>query len=422
MSTPPRNVAARESPRVTSTALPPRTVRLTARGKWALGLAAPFALVGWALGATEFYVLGAAALVVPLLCLAYTATRRCSVIAHRHVAPLWVNAGEATSVELTATNVGRRRTGLFTLTDHFGVHGRSASALLAPLSADGRETFSYRVNGLRRGIVPIGPLVATASDPLRMARATRPILEPASVVVYPPIERIEPLLSGSGDDIAHGGRSRQIGGPAEDEFFGLRPYQTGDELRSVHWRTTARLGRLMVRQHETPRRGRITVLADCRTAHNNAVTLELVLSAAASVLWAAQNASGAFRLVIPGSVDTGFGAGHQHLHVALRHLAEAEPLLGTDGRRAMRPAARSSIVAITTASGAKSGGSGIAEALASSGVGVVFETSRGDDILPTTRAASTVASGRHGGHLMRVGSTAQFAAAWNSLIAVRALS
>lgn len=399
-----------------------RSLRLTARGKWALALAAPLAMGGWALGAIEFYVLAAAALVVPLACLVYTATRRYDLVAVRNVNPLWVNAGEATTVELTAINRGRRRTPLLSCADHFGLHGRSASAMLAPLAAEQQESFTYRVNSLRRGIVPIGPLVASVSDPLRMARATRTVLESTPVVVYPPIERVAPLLAGSGDDIAHGGRSRQIGGPAEDEFFGLRPYQTGDELRAVHWRTTARLGRLMVRQHETPRRGRITVLADCRSAHNTAVSIELVLSAAASVLWAAQNASGAFRLVIPGAVDTGFGAGHQHLHLALRHLAEAQPLDGNDSRRAMRPAARSSIVAITTDSGIKSGGSGIVEALASAGIGVVFERNRGDDLLPSTRAASTVASGRHGGHLLRVGSTAQFASAWNALIATRALS
>ncbi len=399
---------------------PRRTIRLAARGKWALLLAGPIALIGWALGATEFYVIAGAAIAVPLLGLLYVATRRFAVTAERTVNPLWVTAGEATHVSLIAVNRGRRSTPVLRANDAFGVNGRSAEALLAPLAAGQRDSFSYRVTSLRRGVVPVGPLGVTVTDPLRTARATTPVLEPTPVVVYPPIELVSPFLSGSGDDLSAHGRSRQIGGPAEEEFFALRPYQTGDELRAVHWRTSARLGRLMVRQHETPRRGRMTVVVDCRASHNTAVSLELLLSAAASVLWAAQSASGAFRLVIPGAVDTGFGSSHAHLHRCLRHLAEADLVASPDAHRLMRPSARSSTVAITTDSGARTGGSGIVEALGSGGIGVVFERGRSDDAQPTARPTSTVAAGRHGGHLLRVGSLPQFAAGWNALITRRA--
>ena len=71
--------------------------------------------------------------------------------------------------------------------------------------------------------------------------------------------------------------------PQGDDFYALRDYVVGDDLRRVHWPSTARHDELMVRQDEMPWQGRATVLLDVRRAAHTAASLELAVSAAASV-------------------------------------------------------------------------------------------------------------------------------------------
>ena len=87
--------------------------------------------------------------------------------------------------------------------------------------------------------------------------------------------------TGSGES-----RSRSLASAGEDDA-GTREYRQGDDLRRVHWRSTARLGQLMVRREEQPWQARCTVLLDTRsTAHGGegpGSSFEWAVSAAASV-------------------------------------------------------------------------------------------------------------------------------------------
>src|SRR5438270_830794 len=71
-----------------------------------------------------------------------------------------------------------------------------------------------------------------------------------------------------------------------DEFYALRAYEVGDDLRRVHWPSTARRDDLMIRQHEMPWQGRATVLLDVRQGAHTEQSLEQAVSATASLLTA----------------------------------------------------------------------------------------------------------------------------------------
>ena len=100
--------------------------------------------------------------------------------------------------------------------------------------------------------------------------------------------------------------------------------ERGDDLRRVHWPSTARLDELMIRQEETPSEGRLTVAVDLRPATWADGGLETALSAAASIADAALGDGLLVRLITTARTNTGFGASGPQRAVILDALAEAE--------------------------------------------------------------------------------------------------
>ncbi|HEY8143858.1 MAG TPA: DUF58 domain-containing protein, partial [Kofleriaceae bacterium] len=147
------------------------------------------------------------------------------------------------------------------------------------------------------------------------------------VLVYPavrPIRLPEPRATRHGDAVQH-----RLG--RRGEFFGLRDYRDGDDSRAIHWRSSARGGRLMVRELEEEAQRRVTIEVD------NALTdpsdeaqldaLEDAVSHAASLALAYLRAGFAVKLCARGvSVPLGVGAAQeQRLLRALALLAPAAP-------------------------------------------------------------------------------------------------
>ena len=115
----------------------------------------------------------------------------------------------------------------------------------------------------------------------------------------------------------------------------------GDDLRRVHWPSTARHDELMVRQDELPWQGRATVLVDVRSSTNTHESLELVISAAASIVSAGARRQDLIRLVSTDGADSGFAAGHAHIEAIMEHLAAVEAANDAGFRRVLDRLARS---------------------------------------------------------------------------------
>jgi uncharacterized protein (DUF58 family) len=118
-------------------------------------------------------------------------------------------------------------------------------------------------------------------------------------------------------------------GRVGDEFYGLREYRPGDDLRRVHWTSTARMDQLMIRQPENLLQGRLTVAVDLRVPIHDSSTLESALSAAASVVMAGIRNRIHVRLITTSGVDSGFGATAGHGAAILDILAEAQAQPGS---------------------------------------------------------------------------------------------
>jgi len=147
---------------------------------------------------------------------------------------------------------------------------------------------SYDVVATQRGRYTVGPSVISSGMPLGLMTLRRTDPAIASMVVYPrlyPLRRDwrRRLQSRSGGMSTTARRS----GASEGDFFGLRSWQAGDSQRWIHWRTTARIDELAVRQFEQQRKLDLCILVDAyRPPHDSEdadEALELAISAAASL-------------------------------------------------------------------------------------------------------------------------------------------
>jgi uncharacterized protein (DUF58 family) len=144
----------------------------------------------------------------------------------------------------------------------------------------------------------------------------------ASLTVFPRVDELHPLPQARSANPS-GFTSKPSVGAGGEDFYALRPYEMGDDLRRVHWASTARQDELMIRQDELPWQGRVTVLADLRAIVHTPASLELVLSAVASIVRSGILDQRQVRLLATDGTDTGFGSGRPALGRALEYLAGA---------------------------------------------------------------------------------------------------
>ena len=294
---------------------------LTRAGALLLATAAALAAPAWLLGLVELWVLAGAAVLVVGLALAWTWLRGEPAIEIRRVVhPTRVHVGRTARVEVTATGGARRATPVVTLVDP--IDGRRGARLrLAPIGSGEVRRAAYRLPTRTRGELHIGPMSVEVDDPLGLARRTATVAERVRVVVLPHVEPIPPAPAPTGSQPLAGHAGRPAAGRAGDEFHSLRPYVVGDDIRRVHWPSTASAGDLVVRQDEEPRQGRVTVALDVEQSRAAAATFEAMVSAAASVAAAHWRRGDIVRLVTSANEDTGWVTGQAAFDGLLELLA-----------------------------------------------------------------------------------------------------
>jgi uncharacterized protein (DUF58 family) len=299
-----------------------RRLGLTSAGWTLAGGSAGLAAAGRLFGIVELFMAGAGGLALAIGAVLSVRLTTLRLDVSRVLHPPRVHAGTPSRVELRVRNRGLRRTPVLALRDPVG-RGRSARVLLAPLGQDQLARAAYRLPTERRGVLSVGPLAVEISDPFGLASQATVAAPVTELTVWPALEDVQPLPHTQGDD-PHGGADHpntlSAGG---EDFYALRSYAVGDDLRRVHWRTTARLDELMVRQDERPWQGRATVLLDTRRASHTPVGFERAVSAATSVIVACWRHRFLVRLVDTAGVDSGFGAGTAHVEAILERLALA---------------------------------------------------------------------------------------------------
>jgi len=263
-----------------------RAVTLTRRG-WSLTGAATGLVVGsFLLGALEMLVLGIAALVLVLaVALWLRIQARPELAVSRRVHPDRLHVGTDGRIDLLVENLGGHATPLLAATDWFDDRRRAARFLVPPLSPGASARAAYRIPTRRRGRYRVGPLAVSVTDPFGLARRAEPSAGETDLVVRPRVhEIVAPVAVGSRVSAEHEATAaRAVVSDLGDEFATLREYEIGDDLRRVHWRSTARTGELMIRQDEARWRSHAAVVLDVASGAHDAESFEVAVEAAASV-------------------------------------------------------------------------------------------------------------------------------------------
>ena len=130
--------------------------------------------------------------------------------------------------------------------------------------AGGRAFASYSVSFPRRGLHRLPDLRLSTGFPFGFFERSAWYRKQSEVLVYPALGRLrrEPLRLHFGREI-YQGRARTARA-AGDEFYGVRPYRPGDNPKRIHWKSSARLRRLAVKEMETERQTAVELVLDAR--------------------------------------------------------------------------------------------------------------------------------------------------------------
>ena len=262
-----------------------RRAGITISGLAAVALALGAWILGNHFGGRALYLAAYCALAM-VAASVVMARRRRPIVAERSAVAQRARVGQSLDVVLTLR--ARSRVTTFRIEEQLDLQLGRAVTVPVPVIGSGDEvTHQYTISPRLRGVYRVGPLTAEFSDPMGLAKRRQVLLPATEIIVHPNTEGVldRPLTRAFEDPPLRPPRSRPW--PQGFEFYGMRDYVPGDDLRRVVWRAFARTDRLLVREFEQGISDRITLVLDTdASAHSPGPvsdTFEAAVSVVASV-------------------------------------------------------------------------------------------------------------------------------------------
>lgn len=243
-------------------------IMATTAGTGALGVTAGFPLLVTLAGTWAAAVLlaGVSVLVRPRLTVART------------VRSAHLTVGDATLGSITARNSSRWPSPRLVAVDR--IQGEPVELAIASLARGGQRTVRYPVTGVRRGALRLGPVTVERRDLLGIFRRSRVVAGDLTIWVRPRVHPLSHAPAGVVLDVE--GQVRPSANAGSAAFVSLREYAQGDDPRRIHWKQSARTGRLMVREHVDADEPTVTVVLDTRASVYDPARFEEAVEVAAS--------------------------------------------------------------------------------------------------------------------------------------------
>ena len=221
----------------------------------ALGLVCWFVGARW--GWTELLMVAAAALLLFAICFVL-ALGRTKVRILAEVDPRRVVVGDPATGRILVTN--EARTPMLPILVELPVGLSAARFVLPALTSGNAHEELFVVPTSRRGVIQVGPATTVQGDPLGLMRRTLTWTERTELFVHPRTVALESLGAGLLRDLE--GSTTEDVSMSDLAFHALREYQPGDDRRYIHWRSSAKAGKLLVRQFLDTRRSHVTIIVD----------------------------------------------------------------------------------------------------------------------------------------------------------------
>ncbi|MEX1038501.1 MAG: DUF58 domain-containing protein [Acidimicrobiia bacterium] len=256
----------------------------TVRG-WALtGSGVALLILWYAFGDLELLLAAIFVLLLQAGSIAYVRTRHPKLSIGRRLGSATVHDGDTTTITLLVANDGKRAATNLRIDDNINNLG-TASFECARISRGEQTTATYRVTCRPRGVYRVGPTEVHSGDPIDLARTKVGMGPVDRIVVYPAVEELTGFPIVRGQDPAMQASRPEHARRGGEDFYTLREYQRGDDLRRVHWPSSARTDELMIRQLETPWQSRALVLLDVRSSsYESGAAFEKAVSGAATIV------------------------------------------------------------------------------------------------------------------------------------------
>jgi len=236
---------------------------LTIRGRSFLAAGAACGVSALVLGEQDLLRIGLLIASLPVIAAALVSRTRYRLSCTRRLEPRRVTAGDRVSVRIQLENVSRSPSSVLLVEDTAGAGlGGGARFVLDRIEPGGRRDLSYALRAEARGRYQIGPMAIRIGDPFGLCELSRSFRSLDELVVAPAIERLPPARPGGSASLS--ADQRRVSGLVGEDETTTRPYRFGDDLRKVHWKTTARSGELMVRRQEHPQTSAAAILLDTR--------------------------------------------------------------------------------------------------------------------------------------------------------------
>lgn len=298
---------------------------ITQRGRLVVALAAGCYLAAWIAGSEPLYPVAVGLALAVLVSVAWVRLSARPMQLERRTRERAHTEGEHVPVRLELTRSSRLPPPSLVVVERIGRLGERETPL------DGRRG-AYLLDELRRGRYRFEAARAVVEDPFGLATAEVPLDAPGTLLVRPRVTALERLFSEAGSRTA-GGDRLSVRRPTGFDVHGVREWSQGEPLRHVHWRSTAKRSRLMVKELEDSPRDEVAVVLDARSGTDVAGSFDVQVRAAAALLRAYAARHRDVRLTInAGRVESvvvrSLG---EEWEVALDALAAAEP----DGRTAL---------------------------------------------------------------------------------------
>jgi uncharacterized protein (DUF58 family) len=260
---------------------------LTTRGRCFAYAGVACALCGLLLGRHDFVGIGLFLVVLSVAAAASVQRTRYRLTCRRVIDPARVEAGKPGRVVIRLHNISRLPTGVMLVEDTLPYTlGARPRFVLNRLEPQGARDVAYTLRSDVRGRYQVGPVTMRLTDPLGLCELAQSFTSTDTLVVTPAIWQLPPLRLSGGSGGTGESRLRAAASSGEDDVA-TREYRHGDDLRRIHWRSTARSGELMVRREEQPWQAHALVVLDSREhAHHGdgpGSSFEYACSAAASV-------------------------------------------------------------------------------------------------------------------------------------------
>src|SRR6266705_6924483 len=259
----------------------------TTRGRAFVAAGAAAGVLGLGLGQRTLLSIGGVLFILPVLSVLAASRTKYRISWVRTISPARVPAGHTSSVSIQLDNSSRLPTGLLLAEDTVPYSiGSRPRFILDRIEPGGSRRLSYPIQPDHRGKYAIGPLHVRVADAFGLAKVGSMAAPPCTLVVTPAVTAL-PHTSLAGSWLVEGDARASTAAAAGEDDVVPRAYRDGDELRRVHWRSTARYGELMVRREEQRWRNRALLLLDTRrSAHAGtgiASSFEYAVGAAASI-------------------------------------------------------------------------------------------------------------------------------------------